>query len=81
MLKRIAKSWGGLKSDLDGLAGILFPRAREVLDDRDREEIDRAYVRVTDPILLRVRRDARRDPLRPGTDKAVREEGSGKVSR
>ena len=36
----------------------LFPRAREVFDDRDLEEIDRAYERVTDPIFEAAIQDA-----------------------
>lgn len=36
----------------------LFQRAREVLDERDLEEIDRAFARVTDPIFEAAVRDA-----------------------
>jgi hemerythrin-like domain-containing protein len=36
----------------------LFPRAREVLDDRDLEEIDRAFARVIDPIFEAAVKDA-----------------------
>jgi hemerythrin-like domain-containing protein len=36
----------------------LFQRAREVLDDGDLEEIDRAFARVTDPIFEAAVRDA-----------------------
>lgn len=36
----------------------LFQRAREVLDDRDLEEIDRAFARVTDPIFEAAVQDA-----------------------
>ena len=36
----------------------LFPRARQVLDDHDLAEIDRAFRRVTDPIFEATLRDA-----------------------
>jgi hypothetical protein len=36
----------------------LFQRAREVLDERDLEEIDRAFARVVDPIFEAAVQDA-----------------------
>jgi hypothetical protein len=57
-VSRIADYVGAMREHMAIEERDLFPRARQLLDDKDLEAIDREFQRVTDPVFEASVRDA-----------------------